>query len=264
MPFLQRDELLIHYEIEGQGPWLTLLHGQSQSLDYWSAQVATLAPRFQMLRIDLRGHGRSSAPLTAAYGQAEHAADVLAVLDHLGIAATHLWGTHTGAAVGLLLAADQPGRIASLVLEGPVIPGVAMPSAERHIARAREIAGTRGVEAAIDDWLEHAAWFTEMRREPERRRWLDQQRIVRTFSGAPWLASGTPEPVQPLRERLPTLHQPTLIVNGERDLDDFLETAATLERLLPHARRYLIPGAGPFAAWEEPEAVTPAVAAFLD
>ncbi|HYI16102.1 MAG TPA: alpha/beta fold hydrolase, partial [Thermomicrobiales bacterium] len=112
----------INYEVEGDGPWLTLLHGFSQHLAVWDPQVRRLAGAFRLLRVDLRGHGGSSIP-NAAYGPVEYAADVLAVLDRLGIGATHLWGTHTGAGVGLLLAGQQPERVATLALEGAVIPG---------------------------------------------------------------------------------------------------------------------------------------------
>lgn len=263
MPYVERDAVRLYYRLDGDGPWLTLLHGLSGHHGYWSAQLAPLAARFRLLRLDLRGHNLSSAP-AEGYGHAEHAADVLALLDQLGVRATHLWGTHTGAAVGLLLAAEAPERVASLTLEGAVIPGRAMPSVERHNARARELATPAGVQAALDWWADEADWFAGMRREPEARRWLQQRDLVMAFSGAPWLTTQPPQPVADLTPRLATLRQPTLLINGADDLPDFLETAALLERSLPHARRYLIPHAGAFPAWEAPHAVTPVVMGFLD
>ena len=62
-----------------------------------------------------------------------------------------------------------------------------------------------------------------------------------------------------LTPQLGTLRQPTLLINGAEDLPDFLETAALLERAMPNVRRYLIPGAGAFPAWEAPQAVKPVV-----
>jgi pimeloyl-ACP methyl ester carboxylesterase len=225
--------------------------------------LAPFAARYQVLRIDLRGHGGSSSP-AAGYSQLDHAEDVLAVLDALEIRATHLWGTHTGAAVGLLLAADQPERVASLTLEGAVIPGRATPSVERHTARARELAASASVQAARDWWRDEAEWFNVMRREPEARRWLEQRALIAAFSGAPWLTHEPPRAVPDQTQRRGELRQPTLINNGAEDLPDFLETAALLVRALPNARRFLIPGAGAFPAWEAPRAVNPVVTRFLD
>ena len=263
MPYVTRGAVRLWHDVTGDGPWLTLLHGLTQHGRYWTAQLEALAECYRLLTIDLRGHGRSAAP-AEEYGQLDHAEDVLAVLDTLDIRATHLWGTHTGAAVGLLLAADQPERIASLVLEGAVIPGRATPSVERHTARARELADSAGVDAARDWWRDEAEWFNVMRREPEARRWTEQQALLADFSGAPWLTREPPRAVPDLTPRLGELRQPTLLINGAEDLPDFLETAALLERALPNARRYLIPGAGAFPAWEAPDAVTPVVRHWLD
>jgi pimeloyl-ACP methyl ester carboxylesterase len=263
LPYVTRGGVRLTYDVAGTGPWLTLLHGLTQHGGYWSAQVEALAAHYRLLTIDLRGHGRSDAP-AEGFSQLDHAEDVLAVLDALDIRATHLWGTHTGAAVGLQLAADQPERIASLALEGAVIPGRATPSVEWHTARARELAASAGVDAARGWWCAEAEWFTVMRREPEARRWLEQQALVASFSGAPWLTREPPRAVPDLTPRLGELRQQALLINGAEDLPDFLETAALLERALPHARRYLIPGAGAFPAWEAPRAVNPVVRHWLE
>lgn len=263
MPYLALPDRRIYYRVDGRGPWLTLVHGLSQNHMVWSAQLAAAAERYRLVRVDLRGHGFSSAP-AGGYGQMEYLDDVLALLDHLGIACTYWWGTHTGAAVGLLVAALRPERVAALVLDGAVIPGVAVPSVEEHMAWARGLARAEGVERALEEWFERGAWFAGMRAEPARRRLLAHKDLVLSFSGAPWLSDVSPLPVPPIAERLRAIDQPALIVNGTEDLPDFLEVAARLERALPVATRYLVPGAGAFPFWEEPDAVTPAVLNWLD
>ena len=85
---------------------------------------------------------------------------MLAVLDHVGVDAMHFWGTHTGAAIGLLLATgDQGHRIRSLILDGVVLPGVEMPSVTRNYGRAKVTARTRGIEAARREWFDQSEWF---------------------------------------------------------------------------------------------------------
>jgi len=262
MPHLELADRRIYYRVDGRGPWLTLVHGLSQNHLVWSAQLAAAAAEYALVRVDLRGHGFSSVP-RSGYGQREYLDDVLAVLDHLGIERTYWWGTHTGAALGLLLAALHPERVAALVLDGAVIPGAVPPSVARHNEWAAEIAHRDGIQRVLEEWFERGEWFAGMRAEPARRRMLAHKDLVLSFSGAPWLTTEAPLPVPHLTEHLAAIRQPTLIINGSEDLPDFLEVAGQLERALPHATRYLVPGAGAFPFWEEPDAVTPAVLRYL-
>lgn len=253
----QTGDVTINFALDGDGPWLTLLHGFSQNLQLWTPQVERLAGSFRLLRIDLRGHGGSSAP-DGGYGPLEYARDVLAVLDALEIGATHFWGTHTGAGVGLLLAVLHPERIATVVLDGAVIPGQPEPSVDAWQARARDVAVRDGIQAARRFWFERAPFFRDIQRSAEHRA------IVEAFSGVPWLATEPASPVPDIRAALTSIRHRTLIVNGANDLPEFLVTAELLERELPNARRYLIPNAGPFPAWDTPDAVTPLVAQLLE
>ncbi|HEX5166539.1 MAG TPA: alpha/beta fold hydrolase [Thermomicrobiales bacterium] len=254
---IQVGDVSIHYALDGAGPWLTLVHGFSQDLRIWQPQVERLAGSFRLLRIDLRGHGGSARP-DGGYGPVEYATDILAVLDALEIGATHYWGTHTGAGVGLLLAVQHPERIATLVLDGAVIPGQPEPSVDGWQARAREIARDQGMPAALAVWFDDSPFFATTQRPAAHRA------IISDFSGAPWLANGPALPVPDVAALLPSIRQRTLIVNGASDLPSFLTRAADLEQTIPNSRRYVIPNAGPFAAWDAPDAVTPLVAQFLD
>ena len=71
-------------------------------------------------------------------------------------------------------------------------------------------------------------------------------------------------PVPDISVTLSAIRHRTLIVNGANDLPDFLTTATLLERELPNVRRYIVPDAGAFPAWDAPDAVTPLVAQFLE
>ena len=52
----------INYEVEGNGPWITLSHSLACNLHMWDDQMELLTKRFKVLRFDTRGHGASSAP----------------------------------------------------------------------------------------------------------------------------------------------------------------------------------------------------------
>jgi 3-oxoadipate enol-lactonase len=244
-------------------PWLTLLHGMSQDRRVFSAQVDAFAGRYRLLLVDLPGHGRS-AGMPGPYGLAEYAAAVRSALRAAGIARTHLWGTHTGAAIGLMLADAEPALCASLVLEGPVLPGRPPAAVSEMLAQVAALARAQGLAAARAHWWEHSGWFAVMRARPEACRAAEHRALVEQFPGAPWIDARPPAPVAPLDERLPRLRTPALIVNGEHDLPEFLAAAAALAAVLPRARRVSIPDAGGFPLWEFPARVNDEVARFLD
>jgi len=251
------------HEIIGQhGDWLTLLHGASQHRGLFAAQIEHFRHTHRLLLVDLPGHG-ASAELPGPYGQVEYAQGVLAVFDAVGVPRTHLWGTHTGSAVSLLIARQQPQRVATLILEGAVLPGMPMPYTTRVIARARATAQAHGVEAAVQEWFRKCAWFDVMRAEPEAYRAEAQQQLLLAFSGKPWLDSSQPAEVPSLVEAIEVIHHPTLLVNGEFDVPEFLQVAETLAARLPDVQRVTIPGAGSFPLWEYPAPVNRLVETFL-
>ena len=147
-------------------PSLTLLHGASQHSGLFSAQVAEFQRDHRLLLIDLPGHGRSSA-IPGPYGLAEYARSVLAVIRAARLERTHFWGTHTGAGIGLMLAAEHPQLIASLVLDGAILPGVDLPYVSARLAQAKKTARERGVEAAKAEWFRESRWFDVIRKKPE-------------------------------------------------------------------------------------------------
>lgn len=101
-------------------PTVLAVHGITASHRVWR----TLAERLDDVRLvapDLRGRGRSSA-LTGPPGLAQHADDMTAVLDFLGVPAAPVVGHSMGGFVAVLLAHRSPGRVASLVLVDGGLP----------------------------------------------------------------------------------------------------------------------------------------------
>lgn len=243
-------------------PWLTFVHAAVQDRRVWGPQVDAFRDRFRLLLVDLPGHGKS-ADRSGPYGFAEYADSVLAALDDAGVESTHYVGTHTGSAVALILAVRAPERFRSLVLEGPPIPGVGMPAVSDAIARARAIAREQGVEAARRRWYEEGDWYRVMREHPERCRAEAHWRILSQFPGAPWLDPAPPRAVASHLEHLPGIRIPTLLLNGDGDVPDFLAAADELERRLPDVRRERIPGTGGFPSWEAPERANALLREFL-
>jgi pimeloyl-ACP methyl ester carboxylesterase len=121
---LERDGVAVGYTTTGRtGPDVLLMPGwQLVDSRLWDAQVAALAPHARVTAFDARGSGRSGRPrATRAYAPAEIAGDAVAVLDAVGVDRAVVVGNSAGGALGLLLAALRPDRVAALVLVGPTV-----------------------------------------------------------------------------------------------------------------------------------------------
>lgn len=122
MPYAtSSDGARIFYATAGGGPPLLLMHGATGTSQSWALDgyVDALSADYQLILMDLRGHGRSDKPHERdAYRLSQQADDAVVVLDELGIARAHVWGLSLGARVGFHLGARYPNRVQSLILWG--------------------------------------------------------------------------------------------------------------------------------------------------
>lgn len=244
-------------------PWLVIVHGFTHDHTYFRRQIEEFQRDYRILAVDLRGHGLSSH-IPGPFGVEEYADDIQIVLDNAGIDRAIYWGTHTGSAIGLILALRQPERFSSLILEGTFLPGYPMPRVGELIDRAKSQAREKGVPAARDDWFAHADWFNHINRFPDACRAEEHRAMVNRFEGAPWLADMPARTVTPAAVHLQEIRQPVLLYNGMDDLDDFKRAAEFLSQNLPCNRREEIPNAGGFPGWENPDNVNTVVRNFLN
>lgn len=109
--------LRLHYlDHDGRGGPLVFLHGLSANAHSFDDIIgAGLTPRYRALALDLRGRGRSEKE-ASGFGFDEHAADVLAWLDALGLQSVVLVGHSFGGFLAAYLAALHPSRVRGLVL----------------------------------------------------------------------------------------------------------------------------------------------------
>ncbi len=88
MPYTNSQGVRIHYEVEGRGPSLVLMHGFSSNLKTWRfyGYVKDLKGDYRLILLDARGHGDSDKPHDPkAYGPEMRTDDVVAVLNDLGV-----------------------------------------------------------------------------------------------------------------------------------------------------------------------------------
>ena len=108
---IEANGIGINYRIDGpeRAPWLVLSNSLMTNLAMWDDQVAALKSSFRILRYDQRGHGGTEVT-EGKYSFDILVADVIALLDALGIERAHFAGISMGGMTALFLAERHPDR----------------------------------------------------------------------------------------------------------------------------------------------------------
>ncbi len=120
---IRANDATFHIVEAGRGAPLLLLHGWPEFWLTWEPLLRRLSDRYRLIAPDLRGFGDSDKP-DGPFGSADHAADMLALLDALGIERAGLVGHDVGGAAMQPLARNAPARVTGLFFFSFVYPGI--------------------------------------------------------------------------------------------------------------------------------------------
>lgn len=219
--------------IHGSGTPLLLIHGLGATGTMFQPLLPRLSGRYQAIVPDLRGHGLSQR-LPGPDSVDRLAADVVNLLDLLGVGSCFILGYATGGAVAQQVARDYPTRVRGLALVCSYARGAAT-LREQIEARLRpelyRLLGARGMGtlAARRAPASESAFVRDLLAANHGGRVAPVARALLTFDSRAWL---------------PQLGCPALVVAGERDTTTPAHHARELARLLPRARLSVLPGAG--------------------
>ena len=265
MPYVKNGEVRIHYEVEGQGPPLMLVHGMSGSVDSWRTPgyVDELKKDNQLILIDVRGFGASDKPYdSSAYEFQQRVGDLVAVLDDLSIEKTNYFGYSMGGKIGFRIPTYAPDRFNCLILGGMGYPLTGKEEKEDGNAIQTQKDLETAIKEAPDSPMEY---FVTMREErmgeatpPARRAILlanDAEAFLVYIRMSQRIISPKPE------EILPNIKIPTLMFAGEND--PWFSSAQKTAALIPGARFVSLPGLDHGQTMQASDKVIPLVKEFL-
>src|SRR5262245_44857631 len=117
MPFASNRSVRIYYETYGDGPPMMLVHANPFDHRLFTYQIASFAPYFRLVAMDIRGYGRSDKP-TTPFTLNDIADDVVAVCAQGEIARTIFMGVSVGSGMSLLSGLDHPEMCDAIILVG--------------------------------------------------------------------------------------------------------------------------------------------------
>ena len=256
MPKATNGDITLHYEDEGSGEPVLLIHGHTMDRRIWDPVMPSLSEaNLRVLRPDLRGHGRSTRP-DFGYHVSHHAADMVAVLDDAGIDSATVVGYSIGGGVALEMALTVPDRLAGLVLMSPVMPDRPFEAAFmdnlRDVAR---VARSEGIEAAmLGPWASNPLFAFSFSKPAVREAAMV---INRDFPGAEYLATQRDQVEREwtVPERLSEIDIATVVIAGDHETPGFRAYAEEAAEGIPGARIEFFEDCGHLLPLEEPERV---------
>lgn len=258
MPFANSQGCRIYYRLEGapKRPLLVLVHSLGADHGMWDPQLPALLTRFQVLRLDLRGHGASDAP-DGDYTIAQLAHDVLSAVDAAGHDRFSYCGLSLGGMIGQWLGANAAARIDRLVLANT-----------SSLMADPAIFDTRR-EAVLQEGM-HAIEDTVMQRFFSARTLASANPVAESVRAVllatnPVGYAGCCGAIRDmnLRPLLAAIQAPTLVIGGDNDLSTpWAGHGDVLAAAIPNARAVQLPTTH-LSNVERPSSFTAALFEFL-
>jgi 3-oxoadipate enol-lactonase len=257
---IKANGIQMNYELSGKkkAPMVMLSHSLGSSLVMWDPQLRALDPHFQILRYDIRGHGRSEAS-PGTYTLELLGDDAIGLMDALGIDNVHWVGLSMGGMIGQSVALNHPKRLKSLALcdTAAAIAPEAQPIWQERLDAVR----ARGVEPQLGPTMER--WFTPsfLKSNPPILGIIRKQFLATPAEGY----MGCIEAIRELNtlDRLSNIKLPTLIMVGEDDPGTPVSASEAIHQRILKSKLMIIKSARHLSNVEQPEAFNTNLLTFL-
>ena len=246
---------------------ILLLHGFGEQTRSYDTLASSLADRWRVLGLDMRGHGASGR--ADDYRWEAFVDDIVAFVDTLRLAPITIVGHSMGATFGYLYAARHPETMTRLVLIDQAPGAELQPETMQKLGPLIKRNTFKGPEELIEQMqkilpryreseLIRTAFHQLERRPDGRWRWRFDPKLLSPESGLT-----TPD-VEELLADLRRVQCPTLLIRGADSENLSRDVAERAVAALPNGTLVDVPEAGHYVPWENPEGLSAAVRAFLE
>jgi pimeloyl-ACP methyl ester carboxylesterase len=261
MQSLRSDDAEIFYEVRGSGPPVVLLHPFPCHHEFWHPVAAALESRYRLILPDLRGHGDSESGDGPAFMQ-KHAGDIARVLDAADVGKAAFVGCSIGGYILFEFWRRFRARVNSLVLCN-TRPQPDTPEARSNRLKSAAAVLEQGTEPFFETMIPKLIGQTTISTRPDvvqgarmMMRKMSAEDINLVLRGM----AERPDSVGDLK----TISVPALIVIGEEDTLSPVADGELMRQNIPGSRIKVVPKAGHYAPWEQPEMVGTILRQFLD
>lgn len=236
--------LRVAYERKGAGPPLVLLHGFVGDSREWRPQIEALSDAFTVVAWDAPGSGQSSDP-PESFRMPDYADCLAGVVQALQLGRPHVVGLSFGSALALELYRRYPDMPKTLVLASAYAGWTGSLAPE---ARDQRLAATLATsDLAPDEFV--GAMIGGM---------FSKAAPAQAVDGFAEIMAEAD-----LRDVLPHIDVPTLLLYGDKDVRAPLAVAEDLHAAIPNSRVVVLPGVGHMSSVESPGAFNAEVRSFL-
>ena len=258
---LRSNDAEIVYWIVGDGPAVVLLHPFPANHEFWLPVAEALASRYRLILPDLRGHGESGAgegPATMA----KHAGDVARVMDDAKIGRAPLIGVSIGGYLLFEFWRTHRSRVAALGLCNTKAPADNAEARAARLQAANDVL-ERGLEPFLQSMVPRLFGKTTLGTRPDlidgalrMMRQMSPEDVAQVQRGM----AERPDSIDTLK----TINVPTLLVTGDEDMMTGINEAEFMRQHIAGSQLRVIPKAGHYSPWEQPEEATGLLRQFLD
>jgi pimeloyl-ACP methyl ester carboxylesterase len=259
MDLVEVGGLEIAFERQGAGPPLVLLHGFVGHSREWRRQIDDLSEEFTVVAWDAPGAGRSSDP-PETFRLPDYADCLAAFINALGLARPHVVGLSFGGALALELYRRHPAMPASLILASAYAGWAG--SLPYEIAEQRLRKTLQAADAPSEQRVQSMILTMFSSSSPPES--IEEfRRIMLDIHPAGLRAMARSVAEADLRDMLPGITVPTLLLYGDQDVRAPLTVAQDMHARIPASRLVVLQGVGHMSSVEAPERWNAEVRTFL-
>ncbi len=258
---IKSDDAEIVFWVLGDGAPVVLLHPFPANHEFWLPVAESLATRYRLILPDLRGHGESTVGEGPATMQ-KHAADLARILDDADVGRAPFIGVSIGGYILFEFWRKHRSRVAALGLCNTKAPADNAEARAGRLQAANDVL-EHGTEQFLQSMIPRVMAKTTRDTRPDLVEGALRLMLQMSPEGIAEVQRGMAERPDSV-DTLKTINVPTLLITGDEDVSTGINEGQVMHQHIPGSQLRVIPKAGHYSPWEQPEEVGRLLRQFLN